>query len=82
MTALPAANPAPSALPPPAGEVQQQLDDAVRAVTAAGIHVVVAAGNEDIDACGTSPAREPSAVTVGATDQSDRRLWLAPGARR
>lgn len=63
-----------------AGEVQQQLDEAVRAVTAAGIHVVVAAGNEDMDSCSTSPAREASAVTVGATDTQDHRLWLSPGA--
>ena len=31
-----------------AGEVQLQLDEAVRAVTQAGIHVVVAAGNFNI----------------------------------
>lgn len=31
-------------------------------------------------ACDTSPAREASAVTVGATDEQDRRLWLAKGA--
>ena len=40
-----------------------------------------AAGNEDMDACETSPAREPTAITVGATDQQDRRLWLSQGAR-
>ena len=34
---------------------------------------------QDMDACDTSPAREAAAVTVGATDASDRRLWLAPG---
>ncbi|PRW33666.1 peptidase S8 [Chlorella sorokiniana] len=61
------------------GEVQLQLDEAVRAVTQAGIHVVVAAGNEDMDACDTSPAREASAVTVGASDEQDRRLWLSKG---
>lgn len=38
------------------------------------------AGNEDMAACDTSPAREASAVTVGATDEQDRRLWLAKGA--
>jgi cerevisin len=63
------------------GGVQAQLDEAVRSLTDAGIHVVVAAGNEDADACDTSPAREPSAVTVGASTEQDRRLWLAPGGR-
>lgn len=48
----------------------------------AGIHVVVAAGNEDMDACKTSPAREATGVTVGATDIEDRRLWLMKGAGR
>lgn len=63
----------------PAGEVQLQLDEAVRSVADAGIHVVVAAGNEDMDACDTSPAREASAVTVAATTEGDDRLWLSPG---
>ena len=62
-----------------AGEVQPQLDAAVQSLTAAGIHVVVAAGNEDADACGSSPARVPSAVTAGASDVQDQRLWLAAG---
>ncbi|KAL4419731.1 hypothetical protein ABPG75_006829 [Micractinium tetrahymenae] len=61
------------------GEVQLQLDQAVHALTEEGIHVVVAAGNEDMSACDTSPAREPAAITVGATDVQDRRLWLSEG---
>ena len=71
--------PLPPPPPPPAGEVQLQLDEAVQAVTEAGIHVVVAAGNEDMDACDSSPAREFSAVTVGASSETDQRLWLSPG---
>jgi subtilisin family serine protease len=33
----------------------------------------VAAGNDGIDACTISPARTPRALTVGATDGSDKR---------
>lgn len=45
----------------------------------AGIPVFVAAGNEDQDACNTSPARDPLAFTVAATDRQDRRLWVEQG---
>jgi len=46
---------------------------AINAVTASGITVVVAAGNENDDACDYSPAHVPSAVTVGSTTQQDYR---------
>ncbi|MBA3744018.1 S8 family peptidase, partial [Sporichthya sp.] len=49
------------------------LDDAVNALINAGIPVVAAAGNASMDACATSPARVPNAVTVGATNSSDAR---------
>lgn len=55
------------------------LDDAVARVVDAGIPVVVAAGNQDagapsaINACNASPAREPKAITVGATTSIDGR---------
>lgn len=39
------------------GEPQYALDMAVRALVSAGVPVVVAAGNEDSDACAKSPAR-------------------------
>lgn len=42
-------------------------------LTNVGIHVVAAAGNSNTDASGTSPARVPSAVTVGATTIADAR---------
>lgn len=49
------------------------LDAEVAALTAAGLTVVVAAGNGGVDACPRSPARAPSALTVGATTASDAR---------
>ncbi|WP_250445377.1 S8 family serine peptidase [Actinotalea sp. C106] len=46
---------------------------AVDALTAAGLLVVAAAGNADADACLTSPAHVPAALTVGATAWNDAR---------
>jgi cerevisin len=42
-------------------------------LTAAGIHVTVAAGNDNWDAINTSPARTPSAITVGASTITDTK---------
>ncbi|KAJ7292945.1 serine protease [Mycena rebaudengoi] len=58
-----------------AGEDSPALDGAVAALTASGIHVVVAAGNENVDvvAAKVSPAREPSAITVGSSNVLDVR---------
>jgi cerevisin len=55
------------------GQKNQLQNDAVDAVTAAGIHVVVAAGNDEKDAKDTSPASAPSAITVGACDINGRK---------
>jgi len=55
------------------GSASATLDLAVRNLVGAGLIVVVAAGNENKDACLVSPAREPLAITVGATGDGDAR---------
>lgn len=53
------------------------LDLAVNAAVKAGIHFAVAAGNENQDACNTSPAAAEQAVTVGASTLSDDRAYFS-----
>ncbi len=42
-----------------------------------GLTVVVAAGNNNADACGFSPARAPVMITVGSIDNTDTRSWFS-----
>jgi len=53
------------------GPASVSLDEATAALVAAGVTVAVAAGNDDWNACYNSPAREPTAITVGASDEYD-----------
>jgi len=53
------------------------LNQALQTSIAAGIVYVVAAGNESTDACTTSPASTPEAITVGATDWNDYRVYFS-----
>lgn len=72
------------------GGASRSLDEAVDNAIKQGIVMVLAAGNEDSDACNTSPARTRDAITVGASTRQDQRAdfsnWgdcvdiLAPGA--
>ncbi|MEJ2858329.1 MULTISPECIES: S8 family peptidase [unclassified Saccharothrix] len=55
------------------GGADSSVDDAVRRAVAAGITFAVASGNDNKDACSTSPARTAEAITVNATDSSDTR---------
>ncbi len=55
------------------GGADSALDTAVANAVNAGIVFVVAAGNSAADACYSSPAREPAAITVGATANTDGR---------
>ncbi|CAG8510380.1 314_t:CDS:2 [Acaulospora colombiana] len=52
------------------GPLSAAMNKAVKSLTDDGVHVVVAAGNDAADACGSSPASEPSAITVGATEDT------------
>jgi len=56
---------------------QQAMADAVDAAVNAGVTVVVAAGNDNSNACNYSPAFVPSAITVGSTDSTDSRSYFS-----
>ncbi len=53
------------------GGASQATDDAIARMTNAGVVTVVAAGNDATNACNYSPARAPSAITVGSTTSTD-----------
>jgi subtilisin family serine protease len=71
------------------GGVNAALDTAVRNSINDGVSYAVAAGNDNADACTSSPADVSEAMTVGATDDTDTRAsfsnfgscvdWFAPG---
>ncbi|MEV7106364.1 S8 family peptidase [Streptomyces atroolivaceus] len=71
------------------GPASSAVDDAFDALAAEGTLPVVAAGNEDQDACDVSPARADGVLAIGASDDQDRQatfsnwgtcVWLyAPG---
>ncbi len=55
------------------GGASTALDSAVATAVSSGVVFAVAAGNDNVDACGGSPARVPSALTVGSTTSTDAR---------
>ena len=55
------------------GGASTALDTAVNNAITAGVTFAVAAGNDNVDACGGSPSRVAAAVTVGATTSTDAR---------
>ncbi|MEO6294658.1 MAG: S8 family peptidase, partial [Candidatus Limnocylindria bacterium] len=76
------------------GGANSSVDTATKSLIADGVSTAVAAGNGNIvgiqdDACKYSPARVPEAMTISATDKTDKKAswanygtcvdWFAPG---
>jgi subtilisin family serine protease len=59
------------------GGKQQSVNDAVAAAVQAGLFFAVAAGNDGLDYANTSPASEPSAFAVGASDNTDALAYFS-----
>jgi len=55
------------------GPAASTTDTATNNLVNAGVTVVVAAGNENQNACNVSPARVANAITVGSTTSTDAR---------
>jgi subtilisin family serine protease len=55
------------------GSASRAVDDAVTRSISSGVVYTISAMNEAADACNYSPARLAAALTVAASDQSDRR---------
>ncbi|KAH9965429.1 peptidase S8/S53 domain-containing protein [Russula dissimulans] len=53
------------------------LNVAVNAAVEHGLHFAVAAGNDNRNACDTSPAGAENAITVGASTLSDERAYFS-----
>lgn len=63
------------------GSASTSLDNAVSSSISAGVTYAVAAGNNGRNASSYSPARVSSAITVGATDDSDEKAsWSNYGS--
>ena len=55
------------------GGISTALDNAIIASINAGVNFAVAGGNDNAVACNYSPARVATAITVGATTNTDAR---------
>jgi subtilisin family serine protease len=55
------------------GGASTALDNAVNALSNAGVAIAVAAGNSNANACNSSPARAANAITTGSTTTTDAR---------
>lgn len=59
------------------GSPSKVASTAINKAVAAGIPVMIAAGNSDLDACAFTPASVPDAFTVGATDENNTRAHFS-----
>ena len=59
------------------GGKSRVLEIAVNAGVDAGLHFAVAAGNDNADACDSSPAAAEKVVTVGASTLADERAYFS-----
>lgn len=59
------------------GGKSASINAAAAALVKSGVFLAVAAGNSDDDSSFYSPASEPTACTVGATDIADARAWFS-----
>jgi len=57
------------------GGKNNSVNSAIRSLVNSGVTVVVAAGNEGVDARHTSPASAPEAIAVGASTRRDHAAW-------
>ncbi|MER7395762.1 S8 family peptidase [Streptomyces sp. NPDC000151] len=55
------------------GGYSSAVNDAAAALNNSGVFLSVAAGNDNADACNTSPASAPGVLSVAASDSSDRK---------
>ncbi|KAG8741725.1 subtilisin-like serine protease [Ceratobasidium sp. 414] len=55
------------------GGANTAVDSAVSTAISGGLHFSIAAGNSNVDAASTSPARVGTANTIGAVDSSNRK---------
>ncbi|RIA79536.1 peptidase S8/S53 domain-containing protein [Glomus cerebriforme] len=56
------------------GDLSDTINQLIQDLTNAGVHVVVAAGNDATDACNSSPSSASSAITVGATEENTDKI--------
>ncbi|WP_114560529.1 S8 family serine peptidase, partial [Desertihabitans aurantiacus] len=62
-------------------EAARLIEEKVAELVAAGVPVVTAAGNADVDSCLSSPGRLPEVINVAASTSADRRAEFSDRGR-